>query len=301
MTGFVALLRRELWEHRSLIIVPLVLAGLVLSGSLYGLVRGTSLIGAAAHSSHIEDVLTDPRADQIVAAGYLGFSAVFGCVLFVVVLLYLADCLYADRRDRSILFWKSLPVSDTATVLSKLTTGLVVAPALTLVIAFATTILIAIMATIALASWGISGASVLWSPLPILQAMLTVPAIAGLILLWYAPLAAWFALASAFAPRAPLMWTALPPLALIVFEQVTLQTTRFAEFLGERMSGVYPRIFNTHEFVGVGMHDDAVRITQPALGDILAYLTSLDVWGGIVVAAVFTVGAIALRRYRDET
>jgi ABC-2 type transport system permease protein len=301
MTAFVALLRRELWEHRSLIIVPLVLAGLVLSGSLYGLVRGTSLIGAAAHSSEIEEALGDPRADQIIAAGYLGFSAVFGCVLFVVVLLYLADCLYADRRDRSILFWKSLPVSDTATVLSKLATGLVVAPALTLVIAFATTILIAIMGTIALSVWGISGASVLWSPLPILQSMLTVPAIGGLILLWYAPVAAWFVLASAFAPRAPLMWTALPPLALIVLEQVTLQTTRFAEFLGERMSAVYPRIFNADEFAGYGVRDGAIMITRPALSDVFAYLTSLDVWGGVAVAAVFTVAAIALRRYRDET
>ena len=301
MTGFVALLRRELWEHRSLIIVPLVLAGLVLSGSLYGLVRGTSLIGAAAHSSHIEDVLTDPQAEELLAVGYLFASAVFGIVVFVVVLLYLADCLYADRRDRSILFWKSLPVSDTATVLSKLTTGLVVAPALALVIAFATTILIAIMVTIALSAWGISGASVLWSPLPMLRAILTVPAITGLVLLWYAPLAAWFVLASAFAPRAPLMWTALPPLALMVLEPITLDTTRFAEFLGERMSAVYPRIFNTDEFVGFGVHDDAVRITQPALSNIVAYLTSLDVWGGVAVAAVFTVAAIALRRYRDET
>jgi ABC-2 type transport system permease protein len=301
MTRFAALLRRELWEHRSLLAVPLVLAALVLCGSLYGIVRGTSLLGEVAHSDHVASALSHPHAGEAVPAIYMGLAAVFGIVLTVVLILYLSDCLYADRRDRSILFWKSLPVSDAATVLSKLTTGLIVAPAVTLAIAFVTTLGVLAMATAALWIGGVAGSSALWQFGPFVRAIAGVPFVALLLALWYAPVAAWFVLASAFAPRAPLMWATLPPVALIVLEQVTFQTHRVPEFLGERLGGVFPRLFRTEEYRGIGVHDGDVVINAPALGDVLGYLSSLDLWGGLAAAAAFTAAAIALRRYRDET
>jgi hypothetical protein len=68
------------------------------------------------------------------------------------------------------------------------------------------------------------------------------------------------------------------------------------------MGGVYPRLFDARGYSGFQMHEDGtIASNLPALRDVAEYLTSLDLWGGILAAALFTAGAIALRRYRDET
>src|SRR5262245_58824566 len=113
MTGFVALLRRELWEHRSLVIVPATLAflilGSVLVAGLYGHVRFG--LGSIPINHFPQDV--DPaELGRFIPAACVAMAVFFGLLLVINVSLYLVDCLYADRRDRSILFWKSLPISD---------------------------------------------------------------------------------------------------------------------------------------------------------------------------------------------
>jgi len=303
MTGFVALLRRELWEHRSILIVPATLAGLILStvlgSAIYALVRGYGL--EMVFDNHWHSNPDTVEMGRHVPAAFIAMAAFFGIVLTINVTLYLVDCLYADRRDRSILFWKSLPISDTATVLSKLTTALLVAPAAALVAAFATTFILAIAATVVLWSHGVENTSGLWQVQPLLSVIVGMPALTLMIAAWYVPVAAWCVLASAWAPRAPLLWAALPPVALIIVEQIAFGTHRVPEFLGDRMGGVFPRLFDTRHYVGFGIRDDEFVGTLPALQDISSYLTSLDLWGGFVAAAVFVAGAIALRRYRDET
>jgi ABC-2 type transport system permease protein len=303
MTGFVALLHRELWEHRSLLIVPATLGSLILAAvlgsALYALLRGYGL--AMVLHNHWQSEFDAAEIGQHIPAGFVAMAAFFGIVLAINVLLYFIDCLYADRRDRSILFWKSLPISDTATVLSKLTTGLLVAPAAALTAAFATTMILAIAATVTLWASGVEHVSALWQAGPLLTVILIVPAIALLIVAWYAPVAAWCVLASAWAPRAPLLWAALPPVALIIAEQIAFRTTYIPQFLGDRMWGVFPRLFDTHRNVGFGVRDDDIVANLPALHDVGAYLTSLDLWGGLAVAALFAAAATALRRYRDET
>jgi ABC-2 type transport system permease protein len=303
MSTFVALLRRELWEHRSLVVVPGVLSALiiasVLGSSAYGLLHGGAI--GIIIGGHNMDALTDTQAPQFIPAFYLGMLICFGAVLSVSLPLYLIDCLYADRRDRSILFWKSLPISDAETVLSKLTTGLLVAPAVAMIAAFVTTFVLALAGSIVLWLGGIDNVAALWQPGPLMRSVVGAPLIVLLIVLWYAPVAAWCLLASAWAPRAPLLWATLPPIALIIAEQVAFRTTRVPEFLGDRLGGVFWRLFDARGFTGFGMHDGELRGGLPAVRDLVAYLTSLDLWGGIAVAALFIAAAIALRRYRDET
>jgi ABC-2 type transport system permease protein len=303
MTGFVALLRRELWEHRSLMMVPATLAflvlGAVLGATLYGHARGFGFDFAI--SNHFPHDVDPAEIGRFIPAACTAMAVFFGLLLAINVSLYLVDCLYSDRRDRSILFWKSLPISDTATVLSKLTTGLLVAPAIALAAALATTLILAVAATLVMWVNGVEQVSSVWQARPLLTGLLGLPLIALLLALWYAPIAAWCLLASAWAPRAPLLWASLPPVALIIVEQVAFHTSRVPEFLGDRLGGVFPRLFETREYRGLGVDDGDVHSDLPALHDVFGYLTSLDVWGGIAVAAVFTAAAIALRRYRDET
>jgi ABC-2 type transport system permease protein len=301
MKAFVALLRRECWEHRSLIVVPLVLGALVLAGSLYGIVRAIMAGWPLAGHGDLADAMTHPHAANAFPALYFGLTTAFGVILAFVLTNYFADSLYADRRDRSILFWKSLPVSDVSTVLSKLATGLVVAPALALAVALLTTLLLALIGTAVLAVAGVEGTGTMWNPGQLLRGLVGVPLAALLVLLWYAPVAGWILLASAWAPRAPLLWATLPPVALMIAERATFGSNGFARFVGDRLGGVYSRVFDPSGFRGVGVQDGEVVATTPMFRDVGAYLTSLDLWGGLLVGAVFVAGAIALRRYRDET
>ena len=123
--------RRELWENRSIYLAPLIVAGVVLFGfviSAFGLPRrrrDALLLDPAQQRAAIEKPYD-------VAAMMIMFTA------FIVGVFYCLDALHGERRDRSILFWKSLPVSDLTTVLSKAIIPLVVLPLLTFAIIVAT-------------------------------------------------------------------------------------------------------------------------------------------------------------------
>ena len=155
------LLRREFWENKgSMFWAPLIVAMVMLT-----FIGGTVAYGAATHSLHFGDSVVvnghevskvdalnalpvEKRTEiaNIVANSYLAASAPLFGVLPVVVFFYCLAALYDDRRDRSILFWKSLPVSDQMTVLSKVATALIVAPMITIAIGTAVSMLMLLIA-----------------------------------------------------------------------------------------------------------------------------------------------------------
>src|SRR2546429_6571427 len=115
------LVRRELWERRALWIAPLVVDGLMVCGAV--------VAGMKYHLTH-GDMSGDDRPGGMAMFAVMqgAASTPLSVVSLIVVAFYLLDCLYAERKDRSILFWKSLPVSDDKTVLSKLLVALLVMP-----------------------------------------------------------------------------------------------------------------------------------------------------------------------------
>ena len=104
--------RRELWENRSIYIAPLAVAAIVLLGSLISVV-------VTAHQ--IRDLPGIEPASQLgaVVKPFKVAPAPIMLATFLVGIFYALEALYGERRDRSLLFWKSLPVSDLTTVLSK--------------------------------------------------------------------------------------------------------------------------------------------------------------------------------------
>jgi ABC-2 type transport system permease protein len=206
-------------------------------------------------------------------------------IALVVGIFYSLDALYGERRDRSILFWKSMPVSDLTTVLSKLAIPLVVIPVLSFAIALVTQFIMLLLASTVLVGSGANIAA-LWTQesffrfsLDLFYHMLTVHG------LWYAPLYAWLLLVSAAAPRAPFVWAVLPPFVIWGVEKMAFNTTYFLSLLKVRLTGPpdpdMPRnadLMSTlipHHF-----------FDQPGL------------WGGLAVAAVLLAIAVQLRRYR---
>jgi ABC-2 type transport system permease protein len=211
-------------------------------------------------------------------------------VVFIVGVFYCLDALHGERRDRSILFWKSLPVSDLTTVLSKAIIPLAVLP----VIAFAMTVcvqlIMLLMSSANLLMHGMSPATT-WAHFPVFQNWLVM--LYGLIAiaLWHAPIYGWLLLVSGWARRATFLWAVLPLIVIQIFEKITFGTSYFGLFVKHRLMGFAPHAFGFH---GEG-HPTIDSLAQLTPGK---YLGSPGLWIGLLVAAAFLAAAVRLRRYR---
>ena len=269
---------RELWESRSIYIAPLAVAGLFLVGFLINAISLPRRL-ASLGPEQLHDVIGQPY--DMVGLAIMGIS-------FLVAVIYCLDALYGERRDRSILFWKSLPVSDTTTVLSKTTIPVVVLPLLAFAITVATQVAMLLLSSAVLLGSGMS-AGTLWSHLPLFHMwrILFLHLVAGHGL-WYAPIYGWLLLVSAWARRAPFLWAGLPLLAIGAVEKIAFNTSYFAAILQHRMLGGPSASGST-----TGMSMDAM--TPYTLGELLG---SPGLWIGLAIAAAFLAGAVRLRRYR---
>src|SRR5262249_26413648 len=143
-------LRREFWEYRSLYIAPLAIAGVaLLAFVIMTLGRGLSTRDLSERQNILLEA-NDFPALLIMATALI--VAVFYCL----------DTLHAERRDRSILFWKSLPVSDLTTVLAKASIPIIFFQLLTFAITFVMQFIMLLISTLALWGSGLS-AGPLWS------------------------------------------------------------------------------------------------------------------------------------------
>src|SRR5258708_28183967 len=222
-------IRRELWENRSIYIAPLAVSGVILFGFLVSTFHPLFSIPASSH---------DPAQHPDVLAKPYDFAALMLMgTTFIVAVFYCLDALHGERRDRSILFWKSLPVSDLTAVLSKASIPLVILPLITFAIIIATQFLMLLLSTAMLAGSGRSVA-MLRTQLPLLQmsGMLFyhLLAVHGL---WYAPIYGWLLLVSSWARRAAFLWAALPLFAIGVIEKLAFNTSHFATVLETRFMG----------------------------------------------------------------
>jgi len=200
------------------------------------------------------------------------------------------DALYSERRDRSILFWKSLPVSDLTTVLSKASIPLVVLPLIAFALSLAVQVAL-VLITAVLPVRGVGAGSLGTRP-PLFEMWLVM--LYGLTVhaLWHAPLYGWLLLVSGWARRTPFLWAVLPPLALGVVERMAFQTTHFGSLMRYRVMGAMKEAF----VLEPGNKGHITRLTQL---DPLGFLGAPGLWIGLVAAAAFLAAATRLRRYRE--
>jgi ABC-2 type transport system permease protein len=288
--------RRELWENRSIYIAPLTAAAVAMLAFLISLIwlpRNMRTLGTL-DAAHQRIMLAVPFAH---AAMLLTLTA------FLVGVFYCLDALHGERRDHSILFWKSLPVSDLTTVLSKAGIPLVVLPLLTLALIVVTQWIMLLLSTAVLVMSGV-GAAGLWIRVPLFEMELV--SLYGLIVitLWLAPVYMWMLLVSGWARRAIFLWAVLPPLAIAVFEnmafhvfrKIGFHTSYFGSLLQDRMFGFAAAAFDLTDKAGVPVDPHFIPLTQLAPG---RFLSSPSLWIGLAVAAAFLAAAVRLRRYRE--
>jgi ABC-2 type transport system permease protein len=274
--------RRELWENRSLFVAPLIAAAVV----LLGFVVSMSMLS----HFHKLDSMADLDSGDLVAP-YAASAALVMFAGFVVALFYSLGALHNERRDRSILFWKSMPVSDLLTVLSKAAIPLLVMPAIVVGVVLPLQLVMAVVESLVFAAHGLSVMG-LWGSLDPASHMLMM--IYGLVAaaIWYVPVFGWLFLVSGWARRVTFLWAILPPIGLCVFEQIALGTHYVAGLLGHRLFGAADAAFNSPT-PGGAMH---VMLSNM---DPLGFIGRPDVWLGIAVGAAFFGAAVWLRRYRD--
>ena len=317
------LLRREFWEHRNgLLIAPLVtgLLSLLLTAlalfAAIGLGRkanGNIQVNGEQVSINGLDLaaLTQQMgpSDQQQLADVVNFSLLLGSywpllVMAMVVFFYCLGALYDDRRDRSILFWKSLPVSDLSTVLSKLVTALVVAPLLAIAISALTMFgyLLLMMAAVA---WLGGDASVLiWQPASITTLLATHLAWLPTYSLWALPCVGWLLLCSAFARRVPFLWALVPPLLggalLSATGLVTVLGISHGSLWGQ---GVARLLLGTVPGIDQAWLKAANPDYTPAHlpGQALDALGLPSLWLGALFGAACVVLAVILRRRSDDS
>ena len=300
MNRFLWLIRREVWEHKAIWVAPAVVIGCVILLLLTGRVH----IGPYDTAGTPLATLTPEQKVIVLMYAYSALALVVFMVMGVIGFFYSIDTLYADRRDRSVLFWKSLPLSDAETVLSKFTVAIVVIPLVALAATVATQVVIAAGESAKLAFEG-QPAGFPWEPRALFGGMGVAVLWCVTSMLWYAPFVGYLMLASAWAPRSPFLWAVLPPVALWILEAVVMRSDYVGTFIKERLL-VMPYILRIrgdslgHEAAAAG--DKIERLTSVDLVGLLTdFYKTPDLWLGVVVAGLLLAAAIWVRRYRDET
>jgi len=280
--AFLWSVRRELWEHRAVWIAPLAVAAFVLVAFLIGAGHATAKMGSFA-------ALPAAQQRELVAMPFGLAASVVLLSAFIVGAFLSLEALNAERRDRSILFWKSMPVSDRITVLAKAVVPIAVVPAIGFAIALAAQAVLLAGGAIVLGARGFD-VGPLFERLPI--AAMTVALLYGVVVhaLWYAPLYALFLLVSA-ATRRPLPWILLPPIVAQVLERIAFGTAYTGVFIQYRLGGAMGEAF----------------VLGPKQGPVLSlsqldparFFSSPGLWLGLAAAVVFLFITVRLRRSKE--
>ena len=275
--------RRELWENRSIYLAPLAAAVTALLGFLIrmsGLPHRTGGL-STLHSMDQRDSVAMPY--DITAGVMMG-------TMILVTVFYCADALYGERRDRSILFWKSLPVSDLTTVLAKASIPFLILPLVTFAITVAMQFIMLLLNSAVLLTSG-KNVAMLWTQLSVIQMwLLLLYHLFTAHTLWPAPVYCWVLLVSGWARRAALLWAVLPIVAIAGVEKLVFHTSHFATLVGSRFIGDTPSVAFTPP--DTFPMDPMTHITPGR------FLSTPGLWIGLVIAASLLAVAVRLRRYQ---
>ncbi len=304
ITHQLALVKREIWEHRSIFVTPIAIAIIVTLGVLAMVV----FVSGFAEELHlaifgVQNIAGDAERKAALTGFFLGTSWVFLIALAILTVFYSLDSLYSERKDKSILFWRSLPVTDAETVISKLIIAIIVIPVVTVIGIIGTHIINLIITSIWVSMKGGDGWMLIWGSVSLVDNWLAAFIIVITSGIWMSPFIGWFLLVSAYTKRAPLLMAFMPLILIGLLEGIILRTHVFAENVLARGDGIpifrtvdIEKFFNEEQW---RLGDGATRLLVHL--DIVQFLTSPAMWAGVLVCGLLSTGAIYVRRYRDES
>jgi ABC-2 type transport system permease protein len=300
-----ALIKRELWEHRAIYVTPLVIALVVSIMAITGQV----VVSAFDWAGHIAIVSTDlGDAERAVAITVLmtGVSSLLVMAMWVLIVFYSLDALYAERKDRSILFWRSLPCTDAEIVVSKLLTAAVVIPLVTFAVIVLTHLVVLALTSVWLGFQGANAWHLIWRAAPLAGNWTATFVFLLALPLWLSPFIGWFLFVSAFTRRLPLLMAFLPIVILPMLEKSLIGTSLFLDAFFIRTASLpLFRGLSTGDFFGYQGDEWSSGVQAPSsllsLLDFSRFFGSPSLWLGLIVCGLFTIAAIYIRRYRDDS
>lgn len=310
------LLQRELWENKGMLFwTPVVIAALMTALSLAAALASNRIhAGSGGHVTIGAVVITDTplrMMGEVIAGSYIVAAMPILMVLGLLVFFYCLGALHDERRDRSLLFWKSLPVSDSMTVLSKAATALVVAPLIVFVVGIALSLLMLAIGCFALLAHGTNAFGAILSQPAFYLAPFQLIAILPVYLLWALPSVGWLLLVSSWARSKVFLWAVGVPLAIglaLLWSQhglgMNIDGSWFLDNVTSRaLLGVAPGswfIFQhaAPETLLAGAEH------RPDVGSMLGAswttLQSASLWIGAAAGVAMIAGATWMRRWREE-
>lgn len=318
MKTFYWLVKREFWEHRGgFFWTPVITGGIFLLLNLMGIVTGEVLrvqhgITFGTGGGNINLFKEALSSGDMAKVGFgldlmmFSTSGIISIILGFVLFFYYLGALYDDRRDRSLLFWKSLPISDTATVLSKVAAGAVLAPVIAVICGVLSGIVMLLMFAVTLSFHGVG----MWHLLTLAHPFRVTADLIGTIplyFLWALPAVGWLLLCSAWARSKPFLWAVALPIATgIVIGWFNLLGSLNAggEWYWKYVSGrfllsVFPGGWLGYGHMvdlGSGMHALDILHVEYAY----RVLSTPSIWIEAAAGAAMIAGAIWLRRWRDD-
>lgn len=317
MKAFLTLLKSEHLEHRGgQLWTPVIVGGLILILLIAGMLHeGSMIINLAADNSEVtvrtvEDAhraLRDEVGEekigpvlQALAFGSSYFAFITLMIVAAVVSYFqMVGSMHNERADRSVLFWKSMPVSDLTVTLAKF----VSATFGTILLAGAIGVVVSVVSIIVHSIGGPLVSAPEWrvvtSPAVIASTLVLGFSLAVFYVLWAAPVYGWILLASAWAPRSPLLYVAVPPVAFGILELLTTREgSQLWREIGSRVGGTMLRYDGTVGAVNHTAGSLARALMQPVGEMVTEAAASPRFWLGLLLTAVFVWGASEIRRRR---
>jgi len=255
---FTTSIKREYWEYkRSFLLLPLTLTILILIGILWA---GTNISTYDINYEHIDSMhsttswslnnddghkvlsINNEGPSQSLNSTTFSFKMTYTMMLIFIGLscfvsmYYALGTLYNDRLDRSILFWKSMPLSETQNVLTKLLVALFLIPLIFIGFAISISLFAQLFCWVLAFVTDQQAAYALFNIhslfLAILQALTKWSVLTVLML----PIIAWLLFASAASPRAPFLFASLLPILFSTLESAVLKSHYFSNYLHDLTS-----------------------------------------------------------------
>lgn len=299
-----ALIRREIWEHRSIYVTPAAIASIVSLSVLAMLVFASgfakeldvAIFGAS-------NLAGDGERKAALTAFFVGTSWLFLVGVAILTVFYCLDSLYGERKDKSILFWRSLPITDAETVISKLLTAVFVIPTVAVIGIIVTHLANLVITSIWVSMKGGDAGLLIWGSVPLFDNWIAAFIVLIASGIWMSPFIAWFLFVSGWTKRAPLLMAFMPLILVPLLEWIFLRTRFFASAVLDRGDAI--PLFRTLDFESFFEEEhwrsglDSISLLGHL--DVVQFLTSPSMWGGVVVCGLLVTAAIYVRRYRDES
>lgn len=317
MNNFYWLVKREFWEHRGgFLWAPVIVSGIFLTINLLAIIAGevfSSRMGISIDGQNINMMIQQLQQQGVSVGPVLDLTmysaaTISGVVLIFVVFFYCLGALYDDRRDRSILLWKSLPLTDRNVVLSKVFSAGVLAPVIAVIVGIITAVAMLLMAVITASLHGANAWPLLMQASPFRVAG-TLLALIPVNLVWALPTLGWLLLCSSWARSKPFLWAAATPVLagilvswLAVLGTPGLSGMWFWDNVVKRLLlGVAPMGWLGHSadiFKHVNSPQDLIDTLT--VGHVWAQMAQAQFWAGAIAGVVMIAATIWMRRKRSE-